>query len=124
MLARIAITLGQANHRMEPQCFSWTKKIKLYMCINYRSLNKVTIKNNYSLPQINDLFDRMTKAKYFSRIDLKSRYYQMQIADENIKKMAYRTKYGSYESGNAHWVVQCTLDIHNPYERHLSRRDR
>ena len=45
---------------------------KLYICIDYRALNKVTIKNNYLLPQIDDLFDRLAGAKYFSRIDLKS----------------------------------------------------
>ena len=97
---------------------------KLYMCIVYKALNKVTIKKNYPLPWINDIFNRMTKAKYFSHIDLKSRYYQMQIADEDVKKMACYTKYGSYESGNALWVVQCTLDIHNPYEHHLLKGDR
>ena len=70
---------------------------KLRMCIDYRALNKVTIKNNYPLPRIDDLFDRLAEAKYFSRIDLKSGYYQIRIADGDIEKTACRTRYGSYE---------------------------
>ena len=70
---------------------------KLHMCIDYRALNKVTIKNNYPLPRIDDLFDRLAGAKYFSCIDLKSAYYQVQIADGDIEKTACHTRYGSYE---------------------------
>jgi len=70
---------------------------KLRMCIDYRALNKVTIKNNYPLPRIDDLFDRLAGAKYFSRIDLKSGYYQIRIADADVEKTACRTRYGSYE---------------------------
>ena len=60
-----------------PMLFVDKKDGKLRMCIDYRALNKVTIKNNYPLPQIDDLFDRLARAKYFSCIDLKSRCYQI-----------------------------------------------
>jgi hypothetical protein len=67
------------------------------MCIDYRALNKVTIENNYPLPRIDDNFDRLAGAKYFSRIDLKSGYYQIRIANEDVEKTACSTRYGSYE---------------------------
>ena len=70
---------------------------KLRICINYRALNKVTIRNNYPLPRIDDLFDRLAGAKYFSCINLKLGYYQIQIADGDVEKTACRTRYGSYE---------------------------
>lgn len=80
-----------------PVLFVDKKDGKLRMCIDYRALNKVTIKNNYPLPRIDDLFDRLAGAKYFSRIDLKSGYYQIRIADADVEKTACRTRYGSYE---------------------------
>ncbi len=67
------------------------------MCIDYHALNKITIKNNYFMPYIDDLLDRLNGAKYFNQIDLKSRYYQIHIVDEGVKKMAMKTKYGSYD---------------------------
>jgi hypothetical protein len=62
-----------------------------------RALNKATVKNWYPLPQIYDLFDRLSGAKVFSRIDLRSGYYQIQIVEEDEEKTACRTRYGSYE---------------------------
>ena len=70
---------------------------KLRMCIDYRALNKVTIKNNYPIPRIDNLFDKLAGAKYFSHIDLKSGYYQIRIADGDVEKTACRIRYGSYE---------------------------
>jgi hypothetical protein len=55
------------------------------------------IKNNYPLPDIDNLLDQLNGAKYFSQIDLKSKYYQIHITDENVEKMVMRTRYGSYE---------------------------
>ena len=70
-------------------------KLKLY--IDYRALNKVTVKNSYPLPRIDDLFDRLPGAKYFSKIDLCSGYHQIRIAQGDEEKTACRTRYGSFE---------------------------
>jgi hypothetical protein len=67
------------------------------MCMYYRSLNEVTIKNKYSLPQIEDLFDQMKRASVFSKIDLRSGYHQLRIRESDIPKTAFRTRYGLYE---------------------------
>ena len=58
----------------------------LRMCIDYRSLNEVTIKNKYSLPRIDDLFDQLQGAKYFSKIDLRSGYYQLKIRPSDVQR--------------------------------------
>jgi hypothetical protein len=61
------------------------------MCVDYRALNKVIVKNRYPLPQIDDLFDRLSGAKVFSRIDLRLRYYQIRIAKGDEEKIVCRT---------------------------------
>jgi hypothetical protein len=80
-----------------PVLFVHKKDGTLRMCVDYRALNKVTVKNWYPLPRIDDLFDRLSGAKVFSRIDLCSRYYQIRIAQGDEEKTACRTRYGSYE---------------------------
>jgi hypothetical protein len=67
-----------------------------WMCIDYRSLNDVTIKNKYPLPWFEDLFDQMTGASVFSKIDLRSRYHQLKIRELDIPKTAFRTRYRLY----------------------------
>jgi len=67
------------------------------MCIDYRELNKVTIKNKYPLPRIDDLFDQFCGVKVFSKLDLRSRYHQLKVKKEDIPKMTFRTRYGHYE---------------------------
>jgi hypothetical protein len=67
------------------------------MCIDYRMLNSMTIKNKYPLPRIEDLLDRLKKAKFFSKIDLRSGYHQMKIREQDIPKTTFTTRYGLYE---------------------------
>jgi hypothetical protein len=69
----------------------------LRMCVDYRAFNKAMVKNRYPLPRIDDLFDRLSGAKVFSRIDLRSGYYQIRITKGDEEKTAFRTRYGSYE---------------------------
>ena len=69
----------------------------LRLCIDYRQLNQVTIKNKYPLPRIDDLFDQLQGAQVFSKIDLRSGYYQLKIKKEDIPKIAFRTRYSQYE---------------------------
>ncbi|KAG8501150.1 hypothetical protein CXB51_003233 [Gossypium anomalum] len=67
------------------------------LCIDYHYLNKVTIKNKYPLSRIDDLFDQLKEATVFSKIDLRSGYYQLWIKDSDVPKTAFRTRYGHYE---------------------------
>ena len=67
------------------------------MCIDYRQLNKVIINNKYPLPHIDDLFDQLLGANYFSMIDLTSGYHQLKVRGEDIPKITFRTRYGHYE---------------------------
>ena len=69
----------------------------LRLCIDYRPLNAVTIKNKYLLPIIDVLFDQLVRAKVFSKIDLRSSYHQIKIRASYILKTAFSTRYGLYE---------------------------
>ena len=69
----------------------------LRLCVDYRQLNKMTVKNKYPLPMIDDLFDQLRGASVFSKIDLRSGYHQLRIKDTNVHKTTFRTWYGHYE---------------------------
>ncbi|KAD6795357.1 hypothetical protein E3N88_06253 [Mikania micrantha] len=77
------------------------KDESFHMCINYRELNKMTIKNRYPLPRIDDLFDQLQGSSYYSKTDLRSGYHQLRIQENDIPKTAFRTRYGHYEF----WVM-------------------
>ena len=69
----------------------------LRMCIDFRQMSKVTIKNKYPLPRSNDLFDQLKGERIFSKIHLRSGYHQVRIKEEDINKITFRTRYGHYE---------------------------
>jgi hypothetical protein len=73
------------------------KDKELCLCVDYRSLNAVTIKNKYPLPRIDILFDQLAGAQVFSKIDLRSGYHQIKIRVEDIPKTAFTTRYGLFE---------------------------
>nr|GFA63551.1 putative reverse transcriptase domain-containing protein [Tanacetum cinerariifolium] len=67
------------------------------MCIDYQELNKLTVKNRYPLPRIDDLFDQLQGSSVYSKIDLRSGYHELRVREEDIPKIAFRTRYGHYE---------------------------
>ncbi|GKD61540.1 reverse transcriptase domain-containing protein [Tanacetum coccineum] len=80
-----------------PVLFVKKKYGSFQMCIDYRELNKLTVKNQYPLLRIDDLFDLLQGSSVYSKIDLRYGYHQLRVRDEDIPKMAFRTRYGHYE---------------------------
>ncbi|GKE55822.1 putative reverse transcriptase domain-containing protein [Tanacetum coccineum] len=83
--------VARSPYRLAPS------KMQELMCIDYRELNKLTIKNRYPLPRIDDLFDQLQGLSVYSKIDLRSGYHQLRVRDEDIPKTTFRTRYGHYE---------------------------
>ncbi|GBG85788.1 hypothetical protein CBR_g40597 [Chara braunii] len=106
-----------------PVLFVPKKEGELRMCIDYRGLNAITVKNAESLPRIDDLLDRVQGCKYFSKIDLKSGYHQTEVHPDDQYKTAFRTRYGHYEFivmpfglTNAPATFQCCMnDLFRPW---------
>ncbi|GKC68506.1 putative reverse transcriptase domain-containing protein [Tanacetum coccineum] len=80
-----------------PVLFVKKKDGSFRMCIDYRELNKLTVKNRYPLPRIDDLFDQLQGSSVYSKINLRSGYHQLRVREEYIPKTAFRTRYGRYE---------------------------
>nr|GEV70536.1 putative reverse transcriptase domain-containing protein [Tanacetum cinerariifolium]GEV70973.1 putative reverse transcriptase domain-containing protein [Tanacetum cinerariifolium] len=86
-----------SSHWGAPVLFVKKKDGSFRMCIDYRELNKLTVKNHYPLPRIDDLFDQLQGPSVYSKIDLRSGYHQLRVREEYIPKIAFRTRYGHYE---------------------------
>ena len=80
-----------------PVLFAKKKDKTLRLCIDYQQLNRVTIKNRYPLPRIDDLFDQLRGARVYSKIDLRTGYHQLRVRDTDIPKTEFRTRYGHFE---------------------------
>ena len=88
----------------------------LRLCIDYRQLNRVTIKNWYPLQMIDDLFDQLRGAWVYSKIDLRTDYHQLRVSEADIPKTAFRTRYGAFRVHNdALWIDECTKDIYGTH---------
>ena len=80
-----------------PVLFAKKKDKTLRLCIDYRQLNRVTIKNRYPLSRIDDLFDQWRGARVYSKIDLRTGYHQLRVREIDIPKITFRTRYGHFE---------------------------
>ncbi|GKF74039.1 putative reverse transcriptase domain-containing protein, partial [Tanacetum coccineum] len=80
-----------------PVLFLKKKDGSFRMCIDYRELNRLTVKNRYPLPRIYDLFDQLQGSQFFSKIDLRFGYHQLRVHEDDIPKTAFRTRYGDFE---------------------------
>ncbi|GJV92364.1 putative reverse transcriptase domain-containing protein [Tanacetum coccineum] len=86
-----ATPVAKSPYRLAPS------EMEELMCIDYKELNKLTVKNRYPLPRIDGLFDQLQGSQFFSKIDLRSGYHQLRVHEDGIPKTAFRTRYGHFE---------------------------
>ncbi|GJS62513.1 putative reverse transcriptase domain-containing protein [Tanacetum coccineum] len=86
-----ATSVAKSPYRLAPS------ELEELMCIDYKELNKLTVKNRYPLPRIDDLFDQLQGSQFFSKIDLRYGYHQLRVHEDDIPKTAFRTRYGHFE---------------------------
>jgi hypothetical protein len=96
-LLDLGLIRPSVSPRGAPVIFVKKKDGSLRLCIDYRDLNRATVKNRYPMPQIDDLFDQMKGPMVFSKIDLRSRYHRLRIKEGDIPKTAFQTRFGHYE---------------------------
>ncbi|GJV62721.1 putative reverse transcriptase domain-containing protein [Tanacetum coccineum] len=92
--------ISKSLYRMAPDApvlFVKKKDGSMRLCIDYKELNRSTVRNRYPLPRIDDLFDQLQGAKFFSKIDLRSGYHQLRVKEQDVSKTSFRTRYGHYE---------------------------
>nr|KYP63290.1 Transposon Ty3-I Gag-Pol polyprotein [Cajanus cajan] len=114
---------------VRPSVSSWGAPVLLVkkkdggsrLCVDYRQLNKLTIKNKYPLPWIDDLMDQLRGASVFSKIDLRSSYHQIRVKEGDIPKTAFRTRYGHYEYGVMPFGVTNTPVVFMDYMNRIFR---
>ncbi|GJZ60320.1 putative reverse transcriptase domain-containing protein [Tanacetum coccineum] len=87
----------EARYRLAPSELHMIKDGSFRMCIDYRELNKLTVKNRYPLPRIDDLFDQLQGSRVYSKIDLRYGYHQLRVREEDIPNTTFKTRYGHYE---------------------------
>ena len=92
--------------------FAKKKDKTLRLCIDYRQLNRVTIKNRYPLLRIDDLFGQLRGARVYSKIDFRTGYHQLRVREADMPKTAFRMRYGH---GDALRVDECAISIHGPH---------
>jgi hypothetical protein len=108
-----------------PVLFVKKKDGSVRLCVDYRALNKVTIKNKYPLTSIDDLFDQLKGAMYFSKIDMRYGYYQLKIQPEDVLKTTFVTCYGQYEfTVMPFGLTNAPNILHEPCEQSIHGRIR
>ena len=98
-----------------PVLFAKKKDMTLRLCIDYQQLNRVTIKNRYPLPRINDLFDQLRGARVYSK-DLRIGYHQLRVRETDIPRTTFRTRYGHFDFMVMPFgLIKCASGIHGPH---------
>ena len=101
-----------------PVLFDKKKDKTLRLRIDYRQLNRVTIKNRYPLPRINDLFDQFRRVRVYSKIDLYTGYHQLRVREADILKTMFRMRYKHFEFNNdAFRIDECANNIHGSHAK-------